>query len=211
MTGKTPDSGRHAYTEDEDVQDDDPATVREFLDEVDVEPAALESVDDLQEVVELDIFTEEEETIDPDDVDLEEVLDAPVTVEENRTQTGVVRQSTQDYPPDWDRRRQRVYSRDDYQCQNCRRRGGPYGDVELHAHHIVPKSRGGVHRFENLVTLCEPCHDAVHSGNAVAPTAITEAEAEPSTFTEVLAGIKSAKTAYRRWKRMYRKFSRLGP
>lgn len=210
MTDETSAGSTRAHAEDERVRDDNPATVRDLLDEVGVDPADLESVEDLQEVVKLDISTEGE-TVDPDDVDLEDVLDAPVTVEENQTQTGVVRQSTQDYPPDWDRRRQRVYARDDYQCQNCRRRGGPYGDVELHAHHIVPKSRGGVHRLENLVTLCEPCHDAVHSRNAVAPTAITDAEAEPSTLAEVLAGIKSAKTAFRRWKRMYRKFSRFDP
>lgn len=210
MTGETSAGSTRAHAEDERVRDDNPATVRDLLDEVGVDPTDLESVEGLQEVVELDISTEGE-TVDPDDVDLEDVLDAPVTVEENQTQTGVVRQSTQDYPPDWDRRRQRVYARDDYQCQNCRRRGGPYGDVELHAHHIVPKSRGGVHRLENLVTLCEPCHDAVHSRNAVAPTAITDAEAEPSTLAEVIAGIKSAKTAFRRWKRMYRKFSRFGP
>ncbi|GAB7020291.1 HNH endonuclease [Halostagnicola bangensis] len=210
MTDEPSSGSTRGHPEDERVRDDDSTTVREFLEEVGVDPTDLESVAELQDVVDLDLSTEGE-TVDPDDVDLEDVLDAPVTVEENQTPAGVVRQSTQDYPPDWDRRRRRVYARDDHQCQNCRRRGGPYGDVELHAHHIVPKSRGGVHRLENLVTVCKPCHDAVHSRNAVAPTAITDAEAEPSTLTEVLAGIKSAKTAFRRWKRMYRKFSRLGP
>ncbi|NGM71323.1 HNH endonuclease [Natronolimnobius sp. AArcel1] len=210
MTDEPSSGSTDALSEDEPVGGDDSTTVRELLKQVGVDPVDLESVEGLQEVVELDLSTEGE-TVDPDDVDLENVLNAPVTVEENQTPAGVVRQSTQDYPPDWDRRRRQVYARDDHQCQNCRRRGGPYGDVELHAHHIVPKSRGGVHRLENLVTVCKPCHDAVHSRNAVAPTAITDAEAEPSTLTEVLAGIKSAKTAFRRWKRMNRKFSRVGP
>ncbi|MXV61603.1 HNH endonuclease [Natronorubrum sp. JWXQ-INN-674] len=210
MTDEPSSGSTGAHAEDGQVGDDDSTTVRELLEEIGVDPADLESVDDLQDVVELDLSTEGE-TVDPDDVDLADVLDAPVTVEENQTPAGVVRQSTQDYPPDWDRRRRQVYARDDHQCQNCRRRGGPYGDVELHAHHIVPKSRGGVHRLENLVTVCKSCHDAVHSRNAVAPTAITDAEAEPSTLAEVLAGIKSAKTAFRRWKRMYRKVSRFGP
>ncbi len=210
MTDETPGGSTGVHAEDGLAGDDDTETVRDFLDEVGVDPTDLESLEELQDIVAVDISADGE-TVDPDDVDLEDVLEAPVTVEENQTPAGVVRQSTQDYPPDWNRRRRRVYARDEYQCQNCRRRGGPYGDVELHAHHIVPKSRGGVHRLENLVTLCEPCHDAVHSRNAVAPTAITEAEAEPSTLAEVLAGLKSAKTAFRRWKRMYRKFSRFGP
>ncbi len=209
MTDETPGGSTGTHAEGGPAGDDT-ETVRDVLDEVGVDPADLESLEELQDVVAVDISADGE-TVDPDDVDLEDVLEAPVTVDRNQTPAGFVRQSTQDYPPDWDRRRRRVYARDDHQCQNCRRRGGPYGDVELHAHHIVPKSRGGVHRLENLVTLCEPCHDAVHSRNAVAPTAISEAEAEPSTLAKMLAGLKSAKTAYRRWKRMYRKFSRVGP
>ncbi|TYT61767.1 HNH endonuclease [Natrialba swarupiae] len=210
MTDETPSGSTGVHAENGPGGGDDTETVREFLDEVGVDPTDLESLEELQDVVELDLSADGE-TVDFDDVDLEDVLDAPVTVERNQAPTGLVRQSTQDYPPDWNRRRRRVYARDDHQCQNCRRRGGPYGDVELHAHHIVPKSRGGVHRLENLITLCEPCHDAVHSRNGVAPTAITEAEAEPSSLAKVLAGLKSAKTAFRRWKRMYRKFSRFGP
>ncbi|WP_225308169.1 HNH endonuclease [Haloarcula sp. CBA1131] len=36
------------------------------------------------------------------------------------------------------------------------------GDVELHAHHKVPKSRGGSHRMYNLVTVCRRCHEQIH-------------------------------------------------
>lgn len=70
------------------------------------------------------------------------------------------------YPDNWDEIRRLVYNRDGYTCQNCGR-----GDVELHCHHIVPKSRGGTHRLSNLVTLCKDCHDAVHNKHVVAPTA----------------------------------------
>lgn len=66
------------------------------------------------------------------------------------------------YPEDWDRRREVVYRRDKYQCQNCGRRGSSRGNAELHAHHIVPKSKGGSHNPSNLVTLCQQCHSAVH-------------------------------------------------
>jgi len=74
-----------------------------------------------------------------------------------------------EYPSDWNRRRKRVYRRDDYTCQNCGRRGGPYGNAELHAHHIVPKGNGGTHRLSNLKTVCKDCHAAIH-GRKIAPT-----------------------------------------
>jgi len=77
---------------------------------------------------------------------------------------------TRGYPNDWNRRRKVVYKRDNYTCQNCGRQGGPYGNIELHAHHIVPKSKGGTHGISNLKTLCEGCHNAIHGGQN-APTA----------------------------------------
>lgn len=73
-----------------------------------------------------------------------------------------------DYPADWDTRRKHVYERDDHKCQNCGRHG-PRNNLELHAHHIVPKSKGGTHLTSNLVTLCEQCHKSIHS-NKYAPT-----------------------------------------
>ena len=66
------------------------------------------------------------------------------------------------YPEDWDSRRRRVYRRDSHQCQKCNAKGGPRGDVELHAHHITPKSQGGSHELSNLETLCKSCHASAH-------------------------------------------------
>lgn len=70
------------------------------------------------------------------------------------------------YPRDWDQRRKYVYRRDDHQCQRCGRRGGPRGNVELHAHHRIPNSEGGSHQPSNLVTVCKSCHEQIH-GHAV--------------------------------------------
>ncbi|CQH64122.1 uncharacterized protein HHUB_4285 (plasmid) [Halobacterium hubeiense] len=70
------------------------------------------------------------------------------------------------YPPDWDARRQAVYERDNWTCQNCDAESGPHaGDdgVPLHAHHIVPRSRGGTNQLSNLTTLCEACHNNAHA------------------------------------------------
>ncbi|MDL0145964.1 HNH endonuclease, partial [Halobacterium salinarum] len=63
-----------------------------------------------------------------------------------------------------------VYEQDGYECQNCGARGGPHGNAELHAHHVVPKSKGGTHQLSNLVTVCKDCHKSVH-GDQMAPKA----------------------------------------
>lgn len=64
---------------------------------------------------------------------------------------------TDAYPDDWDELRHRVYRRDNYSCVNCGAR-----DVELHAHHIVPLSRGGTNNVSNIITLCRDCHQRLH-------------------------------------------------
>lgn len=79
------------------------------------------------------------------------------------------------YPEDWDSRRREVYQRDGYACQNCGRQGGPGGNVELHAHHVVPKSKGGTHQRRNLITVCAQCHRAIH-GQGKAPVPIDQGD-----------------------------------
>lgn len=154
----------------------------------------------------------EELEYDGEDVSADDALESgvdPDGVEGERALEDVTRQSTREYPDDWDQRRQRVYRRDDYQCANCRRRGGPRGDVELHAHHIVPKSRGGVHELSNLITVCEACHTAVHNREAVAPTAIPEDERGTTAAGELKTAVdevRSMRRQYRSWKRLFRKF-----
>ncbi len=61
------------------------------------------------------------------------------------------------YPVDWDVLRRRVYARDGYRCNNC----GAVG-TEVHAHHIVPLSKGGANQLTNLTTLCTACHTLIH-------------------------------------------------
>ena len=52
-----------------------------------------------------------------------------------------------------------VRSRDNYTCQNCKKQ-----NVKLHVHHIIFKSKGGTDRPDNLITLCEQCHNDLHAG-----------------------------------------------
>lgn len=62
----------------------------------------------------------------------------------------------------WDSLRRQVYKRDGYTCANCGAKGGGDKSTELHAHHIVPVSRGGTNVLTNLKTLCRDCHEKVH-------------------------------------------------
>jgi uncharacterized protein (TIGR03000 family) len=59
----------------------------------------------------------------------------------------------EDYPTDWEWRKQQVKRRDGYQCVNCGER-----TAELDVHH----KHGRNHGLHNLVTLCKPCHNHCH-------------------------------------------------
>ena len=72
---------------------------------------------------------------------------------------------TDGYPVDWPKRRKAVRKRDSHQCQHC-----GSDDTELHVHHIIPKSRGGHHGLNNLVTLCWRCHDEAHPTHKITPS-----------------------------------------
>ena len=50
-------------------------------------------------------------------------------------------------------------NRDGYTCQNCKMSKTP-----LHVHHIRFVSEGGSDMPDNLITLCESCHENLHQG-----------------------------------------------
>jgi 5-methylcytosine-specific restriction endonuclease McrA len=51
--------------------------------------------------------------------------------------------------------RKNVFLRDDYICQYC---GEKFDPKSLTCDHIVPKSRGGVNEWSNIVTSCMRCN-----------------------------------------------------
>jgi len=57
-----------------------------------------------------------------------------------------------------------VLHRDRYTCQNC---GGKSKDKRLHVHHIIFRENGGSDDAQNLLALCNTCHDGVHKGEIV--------------------------------------------
>lgn len=52
-----------------------------------------------------------------------------------------------------------VLHRDGYQCKKCKIKKS-----KLHVHHIVFRSNGGSNAPDNLILLCESCHDKLHRG-----------------------------------------------
>jgi hypothetical protein len=54
--------------------------------------------------------------------------------------------------------REYVLHRDNHECQHCHGR-----DLILNVHHIETRKTGG-NRPDNLITLCEDCHDKFHKG-----------------------------------------------
>ena len=70
-------------------------------------------------------------------------------------------------PPGWLRRapskkkRMEILRRDGQKCKICGRSPHNYVDLELHVHHIRPWGKGGLTESDNLVTLCQTCHDGL--------------------------------------------------
>lgn len=64
--------------------------------------------------------------------------------------------------------RQYVLWRDGYTCQCCGAHGTDKKPVKLHVHHIESRRTGG-DAPDNLVTLCEACHKAYHTGKTELP------------------------------------------
>lgn len=49
--------------------------------------------------------------------------------------------------------RKEIFMRDDYTCQYCGMRSH-----DLTLDHVIPRHRGGQHRWENLVSACKTCN-----------------------------------------------------
>jgi hypothetical protein len=52
-------------------------------------------------------------------------------------------------------------TRDRLTSSGCRLCGS---ELELTLHHLIPRGMGGATEEENLLSVCRPCHDAIHRG-----------------------------------------------
>lgn len=63
------------------------------------------------------------------------------------------------YGREWQRIRDRYATAHPY-CERCLEEGRMTLMDEVH--HIVPISKGGTHDPENLMSLCQSCHNRIH-------------------------------------------------
>jgi len=61
---------------------------------------------------------------------------------------------------DWKRLRLAVWKRDKGKCKRCDKKTRLEKDGAT-AHHLIPRTEGGVDDLSNLVWLCPECHDLV--------------------------------------------------
>ena len=77
--------------------------------------------------------------------------------------------------------RRSVFARDGHRCQYC-------GSAAENIDHVVPRSRGGTHTWENVVAACRPCN---HRNQVLllheTPLSLQRAEVAPRERLWVLA------------------------
>jgi 5-methylcytosine-specific restriction endonuclease McrA len=71
--------------------------------------------------------------------------------------------------------RRALFARDGWQCVYCGSAGG-----RLTLDHVIPRSRGGLSTWENLVACCHPCNR--HKGNQMPTEAGMKLMREPRAF-----------------------------
>lgn len=98
------------------------------------------------------------------------------------------------YPPDWEERRESILA--GAVCEECGR------DRSLHVHHIIPISKGGSHREENLIVLCEACHSKEHGGRVFQYSS----DSKPTSFQKKLNLIREAISSGKMLSFHYRKY-----
>jgi 5-methylcytosine-specific restriction endonuclease McrA len=74
--------------------------------------------------------------------------------------------------------RLKVLERDNFTCRNC----GKKPD-KLEVHHIVPLISGGTHDLDNLLTVCQKCHDYLDHPVKVSPMVVIKVK--PRTYQEL--------------------------
>ena len=69
------------------------------------------------------------------------------------------KESRKKYSQGWKQIRTR-YVREHPFCERCREEGRLTPVAEVH--HIRPISRGGTNQWDNLMSLCQSCHNKIH-------------------------------------------------
>jgi hypothetical protein len=84
-----------------------------------------------------------------------------------------------------------IYGRDNYRCVRCGR--GKRGPRSLHAHHLASWAGNPALRYEatNVVTLCRPCHEWVHSAANIGGALVVSTHSSPAFANSAFANSAS--------------------
>ena len=89
-----------------------------------------------------------------------------------------------------------VDRRDAYACRVCHNHVVGVGMLNaVHHHHLVYRSKGGVHATANVVTLCVRCHQAVHDGEVR-----LSGDANQRNSIGVLSGVRLERAGESGWR-----------
>jgi hypothetical protein len=92
----------------------------------------------------------------------------------------VILMATEEYESSsWQETRERVLSRDDYECRFCGMSDQEHSEENsagLDVHHVIPRKHGGKDNLGNLVALCRSCHRTLETlhGQAMGEVVRTE-------------------------------------
>jgi hypothetical protein len=101
----------------------------------------------LEKFVEVANSTYDDDQMEPEVVSPGETITATTKEYRHKTKRDV----------NW-RMRFQVFARDKFKCISCGRSPAKDPEIELHADHIIPWSKGGETIIENLQTLCSVCN-----------------------------------------------------
>jgi hypothetical protein len=79
--------------------------------------------------------------------------------------------------------KQYVLSRDGYKCQSGQKTS--HSQI-LHVHHKQFRSQGGSDAPDNLLTLCQTCHDGLHMGSFVLSTKAKRSKTKHATHMSII-------------------------
>lgn len=71
-----------------------------------------------------------------------------------------------DYGKHWKELSEECRKRACYKCQKCGK-SFLHNKLALHAHHVIPLSKGGRNTLSNLIAVCEVCHSKIHKREIV--------------------------------------------
>lgn len=109
------------------------------------------------------------------------------------------------------KQRMKIIQRDQFKCRICGRSPDNYTDIELHVHHIRPWGKGGLTEDENLLTLCNTCHDGLQPHEVLSLFRMIDPNELNSTLSKRKKEYLEGTGYYRKWaERMFSDFEKNG-